>query len=186
MSNGSLILVPKNPAAGPKTVAEVVTPLGAIGFLGAPLEKGEDLFRVGERFLQLISFVGCSPYLQLEPPASGEGDFCHIAIHGPFASPRLLLSDDVRPPRCPACKATLKEWRQQVGGGLIGCSECGAKHPLEQITWGKNAGYGRLFLEIRNIFPGEAIPVAELMNRLQDLELGEWKHFYLLGRRQPF
>jgi hypothetical protein len=184
MTNGSLILHPKNPAENPVPTAGLMRHLGAIGLLGAPLDKENSVFRVGSRFLQLISFLGCSPYLQLDPPGDGSDNFCHIIVRGPFESPKLLYGEGAHPPRCPSCGALMKQWKEGVDSGLIGCGECGSKHPPGSIAWGKQAGYGRLFVEIRNIFPGEAIPVAELMSALQDLGIGEWGYFFLQGRQR--
>jgi hypothetical protein len=184
MTNGSLILLPKNPAANPATVTGLVHRLETIGLLGAPLDEENSLFRVGDRFLQLISFLGCSPYLQLDPPSGGSDNFCHIAVHGPFESPRLLYGEGVRPPRCPSCGALLKGWKEGINSDLISCGECGSNHPPAAIAWGKHAGCSRLFVEIRNIFPGEAVPVTELMTALQDLGFGEWGYFYLQGNRE--
>jgi hypothetical protein len=184
MTNGSLILHPKNPAGNPAPATGLICHLGAVGLLGDPLEPENRVFRVGSRFLQLISFLGCSPYLQLDPPKDGSDNFCHIVVHGPFETPRLLYGEGVHPPRCPGCGAALKGWKEGVDSDLIRCGACGTNHSPGQIAWGKHAGYGCLFVEIRNIFPGEAIPVAELMSALQDLGLGEWGHFYLQGCRE--
>ncbi len=178
MSNGSLTLYPIDPRVNLATVSQLVHHLAHIGLLGDPLDEAAVVFRVGERFLQLISFLGCSPYLQLDPPADGGDDFCHLAILGPFATPRLLYGEDTRPPRCPSCGAAMRAWREEISSGNVGCRECGTRHPLERIEWRKHAGYGRLFVEIRNIFPGEAVPVDELLTRLQDLGCGEWGYFY--------
>jgi hypothetical protein len=184
MSNGSLTLHPKDPNTSPATAAELVRLLDSIGLLGAPLDPGNAVFRVGDRFLQLISFLGCSPYLRLEPPEDGSDNFCHILVRGPFDRPRLLYGEGTRAPRCPACGAALTGWRAQAGSQVIGCSACGAKHPPDRITWGKHAGHGRLFVEIRNIFPGEAVPVDELLSRLGELDCGEWGYFYLQGKQE--
>jgi hypothetical protein len=186
MTNGSLILLPKNPDANPATGGGLIRHLGAMGLLGAPLDEENRVFRAGDRFLQLISFVGCSPYLQLDPSTDGSHDFCHVAVHGPFPSPKLLYGKDTHPPRCPVCGAALREWKQGLESNLISCSECGTTHQLGDITWGRHAGYGRLLVEVRNIFPGEATPVAGLMTALQDLGFGEWDYFYLHGGQDFF
>ncbi len=178
MNNGSLVLYPKDPKVNPVAVPQLVHLLALIGLLGDPLEEATAVFSVGERFLQLISFLGCSPYLQLDPPADGDDDFCHLAILGPYAAARLSYGEDTRPPRCPSCGAAMKAWREEVNSGSVSCRECGTTHPLERIEWRKHAGYGRLFVEIRNIFPGEAVPVEELLTHLHDLGCGEWGYFY--------
>jgi len=51
---------------------------------------------------------------------------------------------------------------------------------MELIKWTKHAGFARLFIEIGNVFPGEAVPVDELLSCLRELGIGEWVYFYQL------
>ncbi len=179
MSNGVLILAPGDPASRLPTREQLVHALGDIGLLGAPLAGQDDTYLAGERFLQLITFMGCSPHVRLEPPVDGADAFCHLALLGPYDRPRLLHGRNTRPPRCPRCKTAITNWREFVDADTITCSHCGATCSMAQLEWRRNAGYGRLFIEIRNIFPGEAVPVDELMNRLRETGGGEWGYFYL-------
>ncbi len=179
MSNGVLILSPNDPASSLPACKPLVQALGDIGLLGAPLTGADDTYLVGERFLQLITFMGCSPHVLLEPPEDGTDRFCHLALLGPYKQPRLLVGRNTRPPRCTQCKTAITNWREFVDADTITCSHCNATCSIAQLEWRKNAGYGRLFIEIRNIFPGEAVPVEELMNRLRETGGGEWGYFYL-------
>jgi hypothetical protein len=36
-----------------------------------------------------------------------------------------------------------------------------------------------VFIEVHNIFPGEAQPVAALLRQLQQLDGSPWRYFYL-------
>lgn len=179
MSNGKLLLYPKDPARTPPPLETVAARLGKIGLLGAPLDLSHGTFRAGTRFLQLVTFLGCSPFLRFDPPAEGGDDFCHLALIGPFATPRLQYAANTRPPRCPRCGQRLESWREFADTGAIRCTACDTAHPPHLLEWGKNGGSGRLFIEIRDIFPGEAVPGEELLAELRDLECGEWSYFYL-------
>ncbi len=179
MSNGKLLLYPKDPARTPPPLQAVAARLGEIGLLGAALDRIRGTYRVGERFLQLITFLGCSPYLRFDPAAEGDADFCHLALAGPFETPRLRYAANTRPPRCPRCGQPLEGWREFADSDAIDCPACDTAHPPHLLEWGKSGGSGRLFIEIRNIFPGEAVPGEELLRELCELGCGEWGYFYL-------
>lgn len=110
MTHGTLVLqapsecIPDQPA--------LIARLSDLGFVGAGYGETPGVYLAGPRFLQLITFLGCSPHLQLEPPADGSEDFCHIRLRGPFRTARLLSAGNTRPPRCPGCGKGLTNWRQ--------------------------------------------------------------------------
>jgi hypothetical protein len=179
MNDGRLLLHPHDPDAPLPSRAALLQALAEIGLLGAPLGEDEAAgFLVGEQFLQSITFMGCSPFIQLEPPADG-GGFCHLALLGPYAEPRLLHGRNTRPPPCPSCGKRMEGWREQLAQGVIGCTHCGSQTPLSRLTWRRNAGFGRCFLEIRHLFPGEAVPVDGLLLHLEAFGAGPWDYFYL-------
>jgi hypothetical protein len=178
MNDGKLLLHPRAPDAPLPGREELLRGLAGIGLLGTPLGGDGDGFLVGDRFLQLITFMGCSPFLQLEPPPEG-GPFCHLALLGPFPAPRLLHGHNTRPPPCPACGKRMEDWREGLAGGEVRCPCCGAATPLHGLRWRRNAGLSRCFLEVRNVFPGEAVPVDALLRHLEDFGAGPWDYFYL-------
>jgi len=177
MNDGRLLLHPRDPQAPSPERATLLRSLEGIGLLGAPL-TGANEFLVGEQFLQWIAFMGCSPFVRLEPPAEG-GAFCHLALLGPYPEPRLLSGRNTRPPQCPACGQRIASWREQSNQPRVRCEHCQTQSPLAALKWRRNAGLGRCFLEIRNIFPGEAAPVEGLLQRLEALGAGPWDYFYL-------
>jgi hypothetical protein len=179
MSIGILTLTPKDPATEPPARERLVQALEEVGLLGAPLAGQTDTYLVGERFLQLISFMGCSPHVRLEPPEDGSDNFCHLSLLGPYRPPRLLSGSNTRPPRCPECGTAIKAWRDYRDKATITCDQCGTSSPMDRLEWRNKAGYGQLFVQIHNIFPGEAVPVDELMKRLEESGGGKWSYFYL-------
>jgi Zn ribbon nucleic-acid-binding protein len=179
MSSGRLILFPDTPDSPAPEPGALMQFLQRIGLAGDPLDPAQATYLVGSRFMQLVSFMGCSPYLQLKPPEDGGSGFCHIALLGPFEQPRFLYGANTRPPRCPACSQPIKAWRENLALNRITCDNCGNISRPDELEWRRNAGVGRIFVEIRNIFPGEAVPVDELMNGLREIDGGAWSYFYL-------
>jgi len=157
--------------------------LSEAGLLGGPLEGGNDAFAVGERFLQLVTFAGCSVRIELLP--RGDAPFCHIRFTGPFPRPVFLSGRNTRPPRCRHCRSPLRNWKETVPGrehpgpAQIACPACGEASPPWDYDWKGQAGFGRLFIQVEEVFPGEATPTPTLMALLEGTTGCEWRHFYL-------
>jgi hypothetical protein len=47
------------------------------------------------------------------------------------------------------------------------------------LLWRQNAGFGRLFVTIEDIFPGEAVPVPGLLDGLRRATGTDWHYFYI-------
>lgn len=187
MSTGSLLLHPADPGAEPPDAPAVARTLAVLGLVGDPLGPPAT-FRAGPDFLRHITFLGCAPHLVLEPPADGGDAFSHVAIAGPFAGPRLVVGTNTGAPRCPACRARFDDWRAALGAWLAAplsasarCDGCGAVHRPADLDWRQGAATARLFVEVRNVFPGEAVPGEELLQALGRLGAGPWRHAWVSG-----
>jgi hypothetical protein len=184
VSNGSLFLHPVDAGAScPRDL--LVDTLRRLGMIDAAWAGAGNAYLVGHGFLQLITFMGCSPRVELEPPAGGDTDFCHIVVHA-LDGPRLLAGTNTRPPRCPACRKVIaidvaSLLRDRPGRPVV-CNHCHARHSLDGLGWRRDAGFGRLFVEIRSVFPGEAVPVDRLVNALAGTTGCHWDYFYLTFR----
>ncbi len=176
MSIGKLILYTSNTEAPAPEAKALIKVLSKLRLIGQPMDSEKNSFLAGERFLQLISFVGCSPNISLSPQA--EDSFCHLAIKGPFNQPQLVWNENCRPPNCPACQKPISNWKEFSGISEIRCNQCGETSELSSINWGRRAGYGHMFIEINNIFPGEAQPVDELFEQLHNLTGTKWGYFF--------
>lgn len=166
--NGSLYLFPSDPdrVCDPGAIQ---TTLLALEVIGAPLpgDAAADLFSAGGRFARHVVFAGCSPYLRFEPEHPNDCDFCHVALHGPFEQPHLVTGTNVKP-RCPHCRARLADWRERVEKEApLACSGCGKPLRAIDMDWRQHAATGRVLVEIRNVFPGEASPSDRLMGELE-------------------
>lgn len=184
VSPGRLLLTPLDPERAP-AATPLLKVLEESGFLGPPWPTGGPAaFLAGPRFTDWISFLGCSPHIRLEPPADG-GAFCHIRLLGPYTEPRLCQGRHTPPPRCPTCRARLTDWRERVDHWRrqprqpVPCPHCGTPHPPLALVWRQGAGWGRLFIAVEDIFPGEAVPVAGLLGDLAGLGGGPWRYFHV-------
>ncbi|MES9906330.1 MAG: hypothetical protein ABW168_27070 [Sedimenticola sp.] len=180
MSSGNLILHPTNPTAAPPVDA-VTQRLVETGFAGVRQQGEAHVYSTGERFLQLITFLGCSPFVQMEPKEEGDLDYCHIRLLSPSSSPGLIFGKNTRPPRCPHCDKGLSDWISHLTDTTPAtpwhCPSCDKPLNLMELKWRQQGGCSRLFLVIPGIFPSEAVPLPELLNSLSGMG-GEWSYFY--------
>ncbi|RMG34359.1 MAG: hypothetical protein D6720_09535 [Gammaproteobacteria bacterium] len=177
--NGSLYLFPEDVMAAPD-IAETLALLQEREVIGDPLAKDstKQVFLAGPGFAREVIFAGCSPHLRFAPDHEDDRNFCHVALHGPQAKPLLLTGVHTGKPRCPHCRARLDDWRRLVTGAEspVHCPACGKSAIAAALDWRQQAAVGRVLLELRNVFPGEAVPSDGLMTDLA-LRTGLlWRH----------
>jgi hypothetical protein len=181
MTNGQLLLYPSTSI---KQSDKVINSLKAVKLIDKPWKQETD-WLAGDNFLKLIAFMGCSPYIEFEPPASGEENFCFVRLLGPFDERQFIYGKNVRPPQCPHCFGKTdksKNFPQQTKNNPEQnwtCPSCDKDNHLADLNWRKQAGAASLFIVINSIFPSEAIPGNELLNALKNSTDCEWKYFYL-------
>ena len=181
--NGSLFLCPELPDARYPEITAIVKLLKNKGLIDQ--QQDNDSYLCGENFTQLITFMGCSPYLVFEPPADGTDKYCHIYIRQ-YPNIQLFTGQQTAPPRCPECRFRIADWKNRLKDWTARptsswhCPECGNTSHAYQLDWRQSGGAGQLFIEIKNIFPGEAVPVDSLLKDLQDLSGLKWRYFYLV------
>jgi len=194
VSAHKLILLPTDPACPPVSTGQLAGKLQAIGLIGAAREVNNDTFYpTGEHFLQLVTFLGCSPMIELEPPSdpvtlvadSAAGNFCHVFLS---SSESLRFRADPRTPapRCPTCRTAVTEWQSLLQAWQNNpananwcCAHCGHAGHVTGLGFRKSAGFGHSFVEIRGIYPSEAVPGEALLNTLKSLTLGDWSTLYI-------
>lgn len=189
LHNGRLLLTPENPmaTAGLSRLSAVLHEGGLIE--AAPPAKPMR-FGPGERLFEYIGFTGCAVQLDQAP---GSPHAFAMSLEGPFEVPRLRSGRNSRPPRCPECRNAVSSWRQQLDTGAgtssganidhacctLSCTSCRARSPGWQWNWGRQAGFGRLFIGIEPVFPGEGRPLPALFSLLEGVEIGAWRYFYV-------
>ncbi len=182
---GRLILTPVDPlqAADPYRLQ---TRLKDIAFISESIgTSAETAFLIGDAFLSLITFLGCSPFIEVSPTEDGSA-FCQVRLLGPHSDPKFLRGRNTQPPRCMACRGRLNDWldkalswEQQPQEYCIDCERCGSHQRPIDLQWKQNAGFGRVFIAIDNIFPGEAVPVPNLLQELEKFTGTDWRYFYI-------
>lgn len=189
-----LLLHPASPDTPAIAEDRLAQALQAIGLIGERQPLGEaGFYPVGEQFLQLVTFLGCSPAIRLDPPgdpreleeASTAGCFCHVYIS---TGEQLTFRGDsqTQAPRCPRCRSPAPRWKSALQAWQAGthgldwhCLGCGFSGRLSDLVFRKTAGFGRTFLEIRGIYPSEAVPGPALLDTLASLTGTPWTTIYL-------
>lgn len=185
MTTGSLLVFPADPAADPPGTTDLLRLLAEMQLIGEPL-PGAAGFLPGAAFARHVVFAGCSPHLVLAPPADG-GGFSAVRILGPHTAAVLLAGDNAVAPRCPACRARIDRWRERLGEWVARpatpwpCPACGHLSPASGLDWRSSAAAGRLFIEVGNVFPGEAVPSEALLEALRGLGGKPWRHAWIRG-----
>ncbi len=184
LHTGRLILTPEDPYFVPNQPDAILHRLEKIELIGSPLKNGNG-YLLGDAFMQLVTFMGCSPAILLEPNQSGEA-FCHLLSKGPYPKPQLIEGKNTRPPRCTACRKRINEWNrlfqewsEKESGWTFSCPHCQQNQDPAALDFRQSAGCGRYFLLIENIFPQEAIPSPTLLKALRDESQDQpWRYFY--------
>jgi len=175
--NGSLFLFPKNLAdsCDPDSLEQSLRSLGIIDSMLSSTENAR-IFLAGNNFPRHVVYAGCSPHLKFEPEGDDDHAFCHAAIHGPFEQAQLQTGQNTVKPRCPHCRARLSDWQERIEKEALPCPSCEKKLAPIALDWRQHAACGRIFIELRNVFPGEAAPSDQLLASLKQVSGFEWRY----------
>ena len=176
-SNASLIIHPGDPNWLPDNFEEVTTSLRNTGLIAGKLPDKNQSYFVGDKFLDLIAFMGCSPNINLTQQ-DDPNKFCFIKL---ITKPEVtvLTSQHTHSPHCPYCKKPEKDWLNVMTDTALKCSSCGRVSAPWNYNWRKSAGFGRFFIEVTEIYPKEAIPQPSLLSALEQQHGTSWEYFYL-------
>jgi len=159
--------------------------LQEIGLAGAALRtEGDERYLVGEQFFSCVSFLGCSPRMQLQPAADGGDDFCHLSLACHEDGPVFLGESNLRQPRCPACRQPVTDWEKRVVSwqqgdcSSLACQGCGRQFSLPQLDWRQTAVVSCMAIYIWNIHGGEAVPTDPFLDKLAGLSGAGWDYYY--------
>ena len=175
-SNASLVIYPTNPNWTSDNQESLIKFLQEVGLAGEYLNKKENSFLVGEKFLDHISFMGCSPNIKLENE-NGDGKFTFIRVTTTETITALTGKHSFAP-HCPHCKKPEKNWRELLEDNQLVCSQCQTTSDAWLYNWRKSAGFGRCFIEITDIYPKEAIPQPSLLDSLEKSFGVSWGYFF--------
>lgn len=189
-----LVLYPADPDCPRPAPALLERRLQALGLIGPAFTcAGATAYPVGERFLQLVTFLGCSPAIELELPADEpartlaceSGRVCHVRLVQTTDGLRFRADARLPAPRCPGCRqpvsdwpARLADWQRDPAHSSWCCGSCGYRGRLYDLNFRKHGGFGHTFIEIHGIHPAEAVPVSALPGALRELSGCDWKILY--------
>lgn len=193
MSVHKLLLVPADRSIllDQSTLTDTLTTIGLIGNK-LSIDK-PPAYQAGEKFLQLITFLGCSPSIQIDPPANMNelaqacqtGKLCHVRLVCNSKSLRYRCNTGVIP-RCPHCRAIDNRWHDYLNRWSSNpeiiewqCAECMGESTIHTLNFRKQAAFIRDCIEIRGIYPSEAIPGEILMDTLRNMTDCGWQVFYI-------
>ena len=187
MEENLLIIHPRDADRVPTDIAALKGVLTEIGFIGDSFEfNGQSHYKPGNQFLQLITFLGCSPVVSLGEPGATGKEFCHIHIGETSEGPTAYYGSNTKPPRCPSCgyrekewHTTLDAWNAAKSNYLWQCPKCDKRYPLPVLKWRQSAGFCRFTIMIWGIFEGEAVPTEQLLEQLENESGFTWNYFYL-------
>lgn len=174
-----LVLHPADPLAAPEPRG-VVAALAQLGLVAArPAPDG--WHAPGPAFMELITFLGCSPTLATEGPAA-----IRILVGTPARQPRLRAGANTLAPRCPHCRhragdwtPVVRAWRSAPRDATWECQACGRAVGAAELDWRHAAGVARTFIDVRGVHPAEAVPGERLLAGLAAQSGGPWRFFYL-------
>ncbi len=153
----------------------LVKTMTGLGLVGGKLEHSLTDYLPGERFLDHITFLGCSPNIALSPE---EGkSYCYIHFSEMRPSPVLYASTNTVPPRCRQCEQVMRDWRDCSEPAF--CSRCSVEARQDNLMWRRQGALSRWVIEILNIYPREAVPSAILLTALENASGVEWRYAYL-------
>lgn len=178
MNSARIIFCPKNLQDSPKDISAIVDALQQINLIDNAFENNK--YYTGKDFLSLLTFLGCSPNINLSPD---DGDhYCYIEFSQIKHHPEILGYTTSVSPRCPNCKHKIKTWQNinnwQLANTKLVCEACDHSYAISDLKWRQEGGYGLFSISIMNIHPHEAVPSDKLLQTLQNATNFEWNYFY--------
>ena len=169
--------------------------LQAIGLIAAPVcHDPASGYRTGARFLQLLSFLGCSPAIELEPPvdpgecehACASGKLCHVRLPSQEHQLRFRADSRLPAPRCPQCRKAedhwpklIERWHADPQETRWACRACGHRGRLFDLNFRHRGAFAHSFIDVWGIHPAEAVPDDTLLTTLGEFTDCDWKYMYL-------
>lgn len=133
----------------------------------------------GDKFLSLITFLGCSPNINLAPVENEQHCFISQLEHFPDA--QCVGYTSTVNPKCPACKKRIADWKidnWDKAGEICQCDKCHTGTPYTNLNWKQECGFARCGFEIAHIYPHEAVPTDQLLNALERSVGCKWNYCY--------
>ncbi|MCK5917713.1 MAG: hypothetical protein KAG34_04780 [Cocleimonas sp.] len=158
------------------------TALQNIEFISERLESSNNRYKVGEEFLSLICFMGCSPNIEIEPQENSP--YCYVEIAKESAEKHFIAGLNVKKANCPHCKnpqlklvQNLLESQQALSTQQ--CSACTEYIDPSNVNWRRSAFIAKSWVLIGNIYESEAVPDEKLLSALKQSTGCDWAYAYV-------
>lgn len=172
----ALLLYPRPGKLAVKEVSALIEPLSRIGFISEVLAGDQQAdYLAGDRFTDLVTFLGCSPDICLSPEEGA--NYCFIRLHPATTDYRLYSGRNTKEPHCKQCRQPQPDWRRVCDGDY--CDQCGLTERIESFVWKKSAALARTAIEVMNVYPHEAVPSQYLLDSLSEVSRVEWVYAYV-------
>ncbi len=144
-----------------------------------PNNPEKNHYLAGDKFLGLITFLGCSPNINLAPIAGEQ--HCYISFIAPTEHAECLGFTQTVNPKCPNCKKRIANWKNdnwQRTGEICICDKCQSRHLYAELNWKQECGFARGGFETHHIYPHEAVPTDQLLDLLDQFSGFKWNYCY--------
>jgi hypothetical protein len=155
-----------------------------INFIDTELSRAPaHRYKVGEEFLSLICFMGCSPNIEIEPQKNSP--FCYVEIATKNEANHFFCGHNIKKVSCYHCRAVqshlaknlLETTQDQLFKQV--CYSCRATLDPTKINWRKSAFVANTWILVGNIYESEAVPDEKLLLALKQASNCEWKYAYI-------
>ena len=135
-------------------------------FTGIHIEKNR--FSTGKNFLSHLTFMGCSPDIELDPQQ--DKPYCYIEVES-HEKPLFISGSNLKKARCHHCKKNIEN--------PFLCPHCQQQFSPTKLNWRKTAFLAACWIAIGNIYELEAIPNDQFLDTLKQQTGVEWKAAYI-------
>ncbi len=188
-----LVLIPNNHqpfSESQITINEVLSKLDVISH--AIIKGNTKYFFAGDAYLQFISFLGCSPFLNFNPTKTLTltdlkqtiADLNYIQIISDSGKYNFQRTEYGVKAICPACKKKIAEWQSLITQWQsdlklnTSCHQCQKNISLLDINWKKTAGFFKTAIIFHGIQAELALPSDSFLMQLEDITNVQWRYFY--------
>lgn len=143
-------------------------------FIDRKLENNR--YSTGSSFVSLLTFMGCSPNIELEPQENKP--FCYIEINT-ADKPIFISGKNAKKAACLHCKKPLSLQLLKIPENQMSCPNCNQAIDIGKLNWRKSAFIASSWICIGNIYELEAVPNDQLLKALENETGVRWKHAYI-------
>ena len=153
--------------------ANIIETLRKIDFIGAKLSQNR--YATGSKFVSLLTFMGCSPNIELEPQE--KTPFCYIELITE-ENMKFFAGINIKAASCPECKAKITTI-DKPSDAFLYCDYCKKALKKSRLNWRKTAFIAQYCIAVGNIYESEAIPNDQLLSALETVSQPKWKYAYI-------